>query len=450
MATKFLLPLLGQTMEEGTINKWFKNEGDYIEKGEPLLEVMTDKVNMEVEAPVSGILRKIIAPEQAVVPVKDPIAIIGDADENIDNLLAEITDSQPSAPAAQAETTAPVQAPQPPQDSARTEDGRIFASPRAKKAAKDSGLDISLLAGLGTGPGGRIVEKDVLNFLAKAEATKPKITPLAGKVAADLGVDVTGVVGTGPGGRITREDVEHAVPAAPIAQTPSLGRTIPFTGIRKAVAEAMSRSAFTQPQLTHVMEVDMSECVKFREQLNKDLEKRSGIKLTFTDIIIKASGRAIEDFPIVNSSLEPDKIVIHDDVHIAVAVAIDFGLVTPVIRSVRGKTLSAISQELKVLAEKARAGKLSPAELQGGTFTVTNLGAYGIDAFNPIINPPQSAILGVCRIAKRPVVVDDKIEIRPMMNLCLTYDHRVIDGAPAAEFLGRIKDLLENPYLILA
>ncbi len=449
MALKFLLPLLGQTMEEGTINKWFKKEGDPVEKGEPLLEVMTDKVNMEVEAPISGVLRKIIAPEQSVVPVKDPIAIIGEADENIDDLLAEIAAAPTETASSVAEAAAPVEKVEEPQAAPAVEEGRILASPRARKVARDKGLDISLLAGLGTGPGGRIVEKDVLNFLEKAEA-KPKITPLAGKVAADLGVDIAGVSGTGPSGRITREDVERAAPSAPVAPTPSLGRVIPFTGIRKAVAEAMARSAFTQPQLTHVMEVDMSECVNFREQLNKDLEKRSGIKLTFTDIIIKASARAIEDFPIVNSSLEPDRIVIHDDVHIAVAVAIDFGLVTPVIRSVRGKTLSTISKELKDLAERARSGKLSPSEMQGGTFTVTNLGAYGVDVFNPIINPPQSAILGVCRIAKRPVVVDDKIEIRPMMNLCLTYDHRVIDGAPAAEFLSRIKDLLENPYLILA
>lgn len=452
MATKVVLPLLGQTMEEGTINKWFKQEGEAVEKGEPLLEVMTDKVNMEVESPASGVLRKIVAPEQAVVPVKELIAIIGEPDEKIDDLLAG--GEAPAAPqAAEVPAPEPAQAaPSVPAPAPPAEAGRVIASPRARKVAGEHGLDIALLAGMGSGPGGRIVEKDVMNFLAKAEAPR-KVTPLAEKVAADLGVDLTAVAGSGPGGKITREDVMRATPvtpSAPLVQRPGLGAEIPLTGIRKAVAQAMSQSASTAPQVTLVSEVDMSEISRLRDMLNKDIEPKYGIKLSFTDIIVKAVALAIEDHPIINSSLEADRIVIHDDVHVCVAIAVEGGLLAPVVKNTRSKPLHVISAEIKQLAEKARTGRLSTDEMSGGTITVTNLGSYGVDLFTPIINPPQSAIMGVGRIAKRPVVVGDQVQVRPMMNLCLVFDHRVVDGAPAAQYLARVKELLENPYLMLA
>ena len=449
MATKMLLPLLGQTMEEGTITKWFKNEGETIDKGEPLLEVMTDKVNMEVEAPISGTLLKIVAPEQAVVPVKELIAIIGSPGEDVRELLAEVRPPASSEVAASPAQT--LEAPEAPAGAPAT-GGRVFASPRAKRVAREHSLDIALLAGMGSGPGGRIVEKDVLNFLTRVEA-KPKITPLAGKVAADLGVDLADVAGSGPGGKIMRDDVLRAqqgpVPFAPGGERPGLGGVVPFTGIRKAVADAMTRSSQTAAAVTLVAEVDMGDCVRFREQVNRDAEKRLGVKISFTDLIVKAAARAIEDHRIINATLDGDRIVIHDDVHIGVAVAIEGGLVAPVIKSVRSKPLHVISAELRELAEKARSGRLSPADMQGGTFTITNLGTYGVDMFSPIINPGQAAILGVCRIVKKPAVVNDQMQIRPMMNLCLTFDHRIVDGAPAAEYLARVKDLLENPDLIL-
>jgi len=461
MATKMVMPLLGQTMEEGTIIRWFKNEGDEIKAGEPLLEVMTDKVNMEVEAPVSGVLRKVIAKPDDVVPVKKPIAIIGSPDEPIDDLLKEIekeTLAEGAQPTEGAEVTAPklekpapeaaeapvsavppraVEIPAAPPSVAVGE--RVFASPAARRVAREHGIDISVLAGKGTGPNGRIVEKDVLDYIARTKAT-----PLAEKVAAEAGVEIGAIAGTGIGGKVTAEDVRKA--AAP--PTPAIGQTIPFTGIRKAVAQNVLASYQQAVHVTLVTEVDMTECVKMRESILPSIEERYGVRVSYTDIIVKAAARAIEDKPIVNSSLQGDQIIIHDQINIGVATAIEGGLVVPVVKDVRNKTLPQVSKEIKELVGRARAGQASGDDFRGGTFTVTNLGAYGVDSFNPIITPGQSAILGVCRIIEKPAVVNGQIVPRSMMNLCLTFDHRVMDGAPAAEYLARLKEILEAPYLI--
>jgi len=452
MATKMLMPLLGQTMEEGTIIKWFKNEGDEIKAGEPLLEVMTDKVNMEVEAPESGVLRKILAQPDEIVPVKEPIAIIGTADEPIDDLLAESAVAAPAqapaehsaAPAAEApaQVVAPEREPVSVGVAGGAPTGRVFASPAARRVARERGIDIAMLAGRGTGPNGRIVERDVLDYIAAA----PKPTPLAGKIAADLGVPIESVTGTGIGKRVTSEDIRRAA-AASVSQA-SIGRSIPFAGLRKAVAQAVSSSAQAAVQVTLVTEVDMTECVRMRESVVESIEKRYGVRISYTDIIAKAVARAIEDKPIVNSSLEGDHIVIHDRINIGIATAVEGGLVVPVVKDVGSKTIPQISAEIKELVARARAGKSSTEDLQGGTFTITNLGTYGVDSFNPVITPGQSAILGVCRIAQKPAVIDGRIEIRSMMNLCLTFDHRIMDGAPAAEYLASLRQILETPYLL--
>ncbi len=457
MATKMVMPLLGQTMEEGTIIQWFKKEGDEVKEGEPLLEVMTDKVNMEVEAPESGVLRKILAQVDDIVPVKEPICIIAGADEPIDHLLEE-----EAAPAAEAkpveEAAAPAPAEQVPAaaeerpSAPEGAEGRVFASPAARRVAREKNIDINLLAGKGTGPNGRIVEEDVLQFAAQA----PKASPLAGKAAAEAGVDISRIEGTGVGGKVMKEDVERAaaVPApAPIPTAPAaaaqIGATIPFSGMRKVVAQNVQASIQSAVHVTLVMEVDMTECVELRNQVLESTEKTYGVRISYTDIIAKAVARAILDKPIVNSSLQEDKIVIHDRVNIGIATAIEGGLVVPVVHDVQSKTLPQISKEIKDVVAKARSGQ-APADLyRGGTFTITNLGAYGVDSFNPVITPGQSAILGVCRIVEKPVVVDGDIEVRSMMNLCLTFDHRVMDGAPAAEYLKRLKEILESPYLML-
>ena len=450
MATRMVMPLLGQTMEEGTIIKWFKNEGDQIKAGEPLLEVMTDKVNMEVEAPESGVLRKILAQPDDIIPVKEPIAIIGSADESIDDLLAgaPAASAQPQTAEGRQETVVSAQAPAaapvaPPE-------GRIFSSPAARRVAREHGIDIAALAGKGSGPNGRIVEADVLNYVASA----PKATPLAGKIAADLGVDIGAVPGTGIGGKVTRADVERAkaaaAPAAPAAPAfpPAVGSVIPFAGMRKAVAQNVAASVHSAVHVTLVAEVDMTECVRLRAQVLDEIERSHGVRISYTDIIVKAAARAILDKPIVNSSLEGDKIVIHDRVNIGIATAIDQGLVVPVVRDVQSKTLPQLSAEIKDLVARARAGQAAAADFKDGTFTITNLGGYGIDSFNPVITPGQSAILGVCRIVEKPAVVAGEVTIRSMMNLCLSFDHRVMDGAPAAEYLARLKAILESPYLM--
>lgn len=455
MAVKMVMPLLGQTMEEGTIIQWFKKEGEEVKAGEPLLEVMTDKVNMEVEAPESGVLRKIIAQPDDIVPVKDPICIIAGADESIDDLLVEggaaVSEQQARPEAPEPETVEAGPVPQTAASAAPAgvgSEGRIFSSPAARRVAREHGIDIALLANRGTGPGGRIVEKDVLAFAAAA----PKTTPLAGKIAADLGVDLSAVPGTGIGGRITAEDVERAGAApSPVpvpAEPASIGATIPFAGLRKAVASAVSGSIQSAVHVTLVSEVDMTECAAMRGRILDDIERRHGVRVSYTDIIVKAAARAILDKPIVNASLQGESIIIADHVNIGVATAVENGLVVPVVRDVQSKTLPQVSREIKELVERARAGKAGPEDFRGGTFSVTNLGSYGIDSFNPVITPGQSAILGVCRIVQKPVVLDGAIQIRSMMNLCLTFDHRVMDGAPAAEYLARLKEVLESPYLI--
>lgn len=441
------MPLLGQTMEEGTIIKWFKNEGDSIKAGEPLLEVMTDKVNMEVEAPESGVLRKIYSPVDAIVPVKDPICIIGSADESIDSLLAEgapVETAPESTPTVETPTVAVTETAAP---AVAVSTERVFASPAARRVARERGIDVELLAGKGTGPGGRIVEKDVQDFIA----TGPSTTPLAGKMAADMGVAISGIKGTGVGGKITSDDITAAsTPAAPAYTPPAMGYTIPYAGMRKAVGQNVSLSAQTAPHVTLVSEIDMTECTAMRKSILADVEKNFGVRISFTDIIVKACARAIQDKPLANASLVGDQIIVHSDINVGIATAIEGALVVPVVKNVPGKPLHVISQEIKELAARARSGQASGDDFKGGTFTISNLGVYGIDSFNPIITPGQSTILGVCRIADKPVVVNGEIKIRPMMNLCLSFDHRILDGAPAAEFLARLREILESPYLIFA
>ncbi|MBI2844583.1 MAG: 2-oxo acid dehydrogenase subunit E2, partial [Armatimonadetes bacterium] len=410
-------------------------------------EVMTDKANMEVEAPESGILRKIVVKEGETVPVKELIAVIGGADEKIDDLLEGQDGKTEAVPAdvtpasAAVETLAP-SAVQPAQ-------GRVMASPRAKKAASERGIDIALLAGRGTGPGGRIVESDVL-ALAEQAVVSPRTTPLAEKIAAELGVDLSSVAGTGPGGKVVRDDVVKAASPAPSVplEAAGIGKSIPFSGMRKVIADRMSQSSFTAPHVTLVSEVDMTECVSMRDQLLVEMERKYGARLSYTAIVVKAAALAILDHPIINSSLVENRIIIHDRINIGVATALDNGLIVPVVTDADKKPLHQISSEIKSLADKARGAGLSKEEMSGGTFTVSNLAQYGVDIFNPVINPPESAILGVCRIVEKPAVVDGKIVARQKMNLCLSFDHRVVDGAPAGAYLARVSEILQSPYLL--
>ena len=468
MATLFKMPMLGNTMEEGTIVQWFKSEGDAVKKGEPLLEVMSDKANFEVESPEDGIVRKLLAAADESVPVNHGIAIIGSADEPIDGLLGGDGASAGPSPAP-VSPAAPVaaSAPAPPAPSpAPAQAGPVNASPRARKLADEHGVSIADLAGRGTGPGGRIIERDVLALAAsKASGAAPetgaRVSPLAARIAEDLGVDVASLAA--PGERVTAEDVRKAAagaeaPAVPAAEPapkaaapgePTVVDRIPFRGMRKMVADTVTRSRQTAPHIAINMEVDVTEAMALRERLIPEVQSAYNTKLTFTDLLVKAVARALADHPLCNAALIGDEIRIYGERNIGVAVATDTGLVVPVIRNADQKSLGSVSVELKALVERCRTGKQTQEDLSGGTFTITNLGMFGVDAFDPILVPPQSCILGVCRSVDKPVAINKEVVVRTMMNLSLSIDHRVLDGVPAARFLQRVKELMENPLRII-
>jgi len=366
LVTKVLMPRLSLTMKKGTVIEWFKKEGDTVEKGEPIVEVLTEKVTYDIEAPSSGILRKVLVEDGVDVPVAGVLAVIAAPDEELAEV--EVTDEAPLE---------------------RVEE-RIIASPAAKRLAKEYGVDLVQIRG--TGPEGRIVEGDIRRYVEEKEVA------------------------------------------------PKIREVIPLTGIRKTAADRVSLSARTAPHTTLNMEVGMSKAAKLREE----------IQVSYTDMVAKATAKALVEHPIMNSTLEDEQIKVFHDINIGVAVATEKGLVVPVIHNTDRKSLEEIASELRELAEKARQGKLTKDELSGGTFTITNLGMYGVDTFTPIINPPETAILGVGRLTEKPVVENKKIVIKLLMNLSLSFDHRVVDGAPAAQFLRKIKEILENPKVLLA
>jgi len=375
------MPKLSLTMKEGTVIQWFKKEGDTVKKGEPLVEVLSEKATYEVEAPASGVLRKILADEGIDVPVAGTLGIIAAPDEELPQI--EVIAAAPVIEAEEAVAVAERKVEE------RIE-RRIIASPAAKRLAREHGIDLTQIRG--SGPDGRIVEEDVRRLIEEM-----KIMPRVREV-------------------------------------------IPLTGIRKTAAERVSLSARTAPQSTITMEVDMSNAA----------ELRGRVGVSYTDMLVKAVAKALTEHPIINSTLEEGKIKIFADINIGVAVATEMGLIVLVIRDANEKSLTEISSTLKELVEKAKQSKLAKEELTGGTFTITNLGMYGVDVFTPIINPPETAILGVGRAAEKPIVVEEKMVVRPVMQLSLTFDHRVVDGAPAAEFLQKVKQNLESPEALLA
>ncbi len=484
MAQLFNMPQLGSTMEEGTILKWHKNEGDTVRAGEVLLEIETDKASMEVEAPADGVLRKILAVADAIVPIRQPIAILAGADESIEALLAEAGAGGERAAGSAQPAAAALSTPVPPASelaavlplpAANGAAAPVFISPRARRIADEKGVAVALLAGRGTGPQGRVIERDVEAFVAAQAArptaapqtleptgkTAPRTTPLAARIADDLGIDLNDLTTGLPGSRVRREDVlRHAETARPTVETtpaappkseavPAGVKVLAFGGMRKRIADNVVKSAFSAPHVTLTLEVDMTACAEFRTRLIPEVEKAYGTRLSFTDVLVKATARALGEHPLLNAALAGNEVHLFSQKNIGVAVALEEGLIVPVVKSAEQKSLGSISAELKQLVERSRTGKFTPDDLAGGTFTITNLGSFGIDVFDPIIVTGQAAILGVGRIADKPVVIQKEVVIRSMMNLCLSFDHRILDGAPAARFLGRLKELLESPMLIL-
>jgi pyruvate dehydrogenase E2 component (dihydrolipoamide acetyltransferase) len=351
--------------------------------------------------------------------------------------------------------------------------GRIFASPRARKYAREHGVDISGVTG--TGPNGRIVEQDVIDFLASA----PKASPVAERVAEQLGVNLRAIDGTGPRGRIVKADVlaaaeaeeeaaapapepqvetpvptpqaeEAAAVAAPEIPAPAAGERVPLTGVRGVIAERMHASHTTTAPVTLTMEVDATDFVAARERLKANLADELGFNIGYNDLLIKVAARALRRFPYVNARLVDDEIVHLDEVNIGLAIDTERGLLVPNVPDADQKSLIEVARTVRNLVDRARKATLTPDEFTGGTFTITNLGMYEVDAFTPIINAPETAILGVGRIKAVPAVVDNEVTIRQRMWLSLTFDHRLVDGAPAARFLQYIKRLIEEPYLLIA
>ena len=454
MASIVIMPKQGLMMEEGVLTQWLKNEGDQVTAGEPLFEMETDKLTITMDAEVSGTLLKIIHPAGDTVPITKPIAIVGEPGEDISALLGEEAGAAPAeeAPAAAEEAAAP-EAAAPVQAAQRAPGERVFSTPRARLRADENGLDIAEVPG--SGPDGLVIERDV-NAYAE---NRPLVSPLAANIAKAQGVDLAGVAGSGPNGKIMVSDISGA-PAEEAAAAPAAEAAAPaqasrgthterMSGMRKAISRNMLASKETNAQTSHRMTVDMGEVIKLRNQYKK-LE----IKVSFNDIIVRACAKALQDMPIVNASVDGDNIVYHDYVNVGTAVSVPNGLIVPVIKDADIIGLKGIAEKSAELIAKARDGKLTDADYHGGTFTVSSLGMFGIDDFVAIINPPESAILAVGKIAKQPVVVtnadgEDEIVIRSLCNFCLSYDHRIIDGAEAAKFLQALKNYLENPVLLI-
>ncbi len=414
MAFEVKMPQLGLTMEEGTVTRWVKQEGDAVKAGEVILEITTDKLTSEVESEFDGTLLKIVAQEGEDIPVKGLLAYIGEAGEAVGGAEA--------APAAAPEVTAapvvaaPVAvAPAP----VVTANGRIRISPLARKTAAKMGVDYTNVKG--SGPAGRIVQKDILAAAQNA--------PVAAAVAAAPVAEV----------------------AAPVAKSGSVelmdGDVVTkLAGMRKVVAERMSQSRREIPSVTQNVKIDVTDLMKFRKQINADL----GVKYSVNDFILKAVGKALKNNKHILVTLDGDKIIQRAHVNIGMAVALDDGLIVPVLKDIDKMSLEEISATAKDLAERARTNKLNMDEYKGSTFSISNLGMFGVETFDPIVNQPDSGILGVCA-AQDELVMDDEgnISKRQFMRISFTFDHRLIDGATAAKFELAIKELLENPMKIL-
>jgi pyruvate dehydrogenase E2 component (dihydrolipoamide acetyltransferase) len=450
MATEFTMPKLGLTMEEATILEWLIADGQPVAAGAVVMRIETDKVETEVEISAAGVLHH-VAREGDVFPCGAVIAYVLNPGEDPPVPMAApaplVAMPAVSLPPAAVVAVAPMQ-------------GRLFASPNARRVALDRGVDLGGV--VGTGPGGRIVSLDVTEH--RVAAVVPSVLNLSGVAATSdaaeladlLGVDLAEIMPDHPNGPVTRSAVAFhvrtrlskpqaalgaVVADAPLLQTPT--RTIRLAGMRGTIAKRMHASLRDMAQLTLTMDADMNAVVSDRET-----RKGTGKAPSFTDYVVAAAARALTQHPNVNAQVVGDEIALLPDIHVGLAVALDNGLIVPVVRHADHLRLDALAAETSRLAEAARSGTLAPTDLEGATFSVSTLGMFGVDAFTPVINPPNVAILGVGRIRDEVVAIDGAIGIRKQVTLSLTWDHRVLDGAPAAAFCRSIVDALENPYSI--
>lgn len=440
------MPKLGYTQDTGSIAAWLKNEGDTVERGEALFDAHTDKTVVTVESNCSGTVLKIALEPEIIVPVLTPVAVVGEPGEDAEAALAnhktlEVADAQDEGllddddeEEAPAEETKTVEA------------ADVKMSRRAKKYVEENDIDINSVAEIkGTGFEGGITERDI------------KASPLAKKIAKKTGVDLAAVKGTGVNGKIMKKDVVAAGKAAPkpAAAVESkddmiVESVVPYAGIRKIIGDRLSESKFTAPHLYFTDSIDMTEFNAFRKMLNEKSEQ----KIAASDLMIKAASKALEKYPKLNASLQGNQIIYYKSTNVGMAVAGNNGLIVPVVKNAQAKTLTAIASETRDLVERAKAGRLKQEEYTGGTFSISNLGMFGISNFTAIINPPEAGILSISSIRKTPVVIideegNDQIAIRPMMNVQLSVDHRIIDGLLASQYVEYFKELLENPIKIL-
>ena len=473
MAEIIIMPKLGFNMNEGKLVQWYKSEGEEITKGEPLFSVETDKTNMDIEATSDGVVKKLLIEEGDQIPVTLPIAVIGSADEDVSAAVedakaqlaaggADVSDVDEAAAAAE-QAEAPAEA-KTPAAAPKTADGVIKITPRARRVAAENDLAIEDLAIEGTGWQGGICEKDILEYLA---SNKVKATPVAAAMAKAEGIDLADVRGTGVNGKVMKEDVEKVIAAAKKAvaaaedQAPAgageitpdgkeIGEKVPYAGVRKVIGDRLAESKFTAPHLYFTQKVNMEDVLALRKKVNEVQDKKTSV----TDFIAKAVIMTLKKYPEMNSSLVGETIERYKSINLGIAVASPTGLIVPNIKNSQDMSVVEISKASTPLFDKARAGKLAVDEYAGGTFTISNLGMFGIENFTAIINPPEVGILSISSTKDEPFVVTKEdgtkeIQIKPMMNIQLTVDHRIIDGLLAAQFVTNVKNLLENPISLM-
>lgn len=443
MAQEVIMPKWGLTMKEGKLARWLKSEGDTVEAGEPLFEVETDKITNSVESPASGVLAQIIVPEGEVAEVQAVLGIIAAPGETPEKVTAKAAGSN-EAPA-EAETGST------PATKADAGSGEfVKAMPAARKLAKELGINLSTVSG--TGPNGSVTMKDVQEA-ADAPFKDVNASPKAIEFARKKGVDLSQVTGTGEGGRITKADilkamnpaVEQTAPASPAKAQDTI---IPMDGVRKLIADNMQASLNSAAQLSVFVELDVTEMVRLRKTLLERNKRNKEYRISYNDIISYATCRALKRHPIMNSTMQDDGIHLHDYVNLGIAVALPNGLIVPNVKMADSFTLEELKEKVRDVAGRARKGGLEMDEISGGTFTISNVSMLGVDGFTPILNPPETGILGIGRIVEKPAVKDGEIQIRSMMTLSLTFNHMTTDGAPAMSFLRELGDMLENPGLM--
>ena len=438
MPAEIYLVKVGMTMTEGTVEEWYANDGDQVSIGDLLYRLETEKVNMDVEAETSGTVKHIVEAGTELEP-GDVVGWIFAPDEEIPDVLPT-----PAANPNISTVDDNVGLDTPPKPESPAPAGeRVRASPAARRLARERGIDLASIEG--SGPGGRIVEADVEKF--KQIEERVNASPAARRLANELGVLLSAVDGTGPRGRITKEDVQRKADETPGRATESVD-VLQMTGMRRTIAQRMFDSLRTTAQLTMDREVNVDALVQMRQELNES-SPDGGIHLTYTDFIVSAVARTLKSHERMNAAWIGDEIQLNSSANVGIAVALDEGLIVPVIHSAESKSLQEISIEAAELGKKARASSLALHAVSDGTFTVTSLGMYGVDTFTPILNAPQTGILGVGRIYDGVKWEGDSPRKARFLRLSLTWDHRVIDGAPAAEFLRDVSELLESPSKLL-